>query len=269
MTYPFVPKSSSRTENLFINGVKMRNVLIGLLCLSLIPSASHAENKKPTTKSVQARSPEYPEPYDYRGIRLGMTLGEFKKAPSAAKISQLTADFRYADFSIEPVCSNDQRARDIFTLVPVRGTQDSGGTACTWAYFKQSKYLSKWTVAELSVGGYLTHSYRFDFIQKPEDEEPRLYQIEIQVSSEAYAAIVLGLEEKFSKPTMVQNGVVQNAMGASFASTTSTWNNAQSRIELTQRHAKIDQGNLLYELKEYAAFADSLVTKRLRESSNL
>jgi hypothetical protein len=189
-------------------------------------------------------SSTYREPYDFRGIRLGFTVSEFKAAPL---LDQDWQDRRAPEFV---KCGPDADSRDNAQL---------GVVKCEWMA-DQKKYYGS---AALQTGGtYVLRSHSLYFIAKPGDPEPRLFRMLFDTNALAYEEIVGSLTAKFGKPRVVDPSIVQNRMGASFNSESRMWSNSVSSVTAFERSERIDSMALLYELEDYAKFFDEAQAKQ-------
>ncbi len=208
---------------------------------------------------------EYAETHDFRGIYLGITISEFRK------ITPITADSILKRKS-KTICTGDNNTAGkelSFYLRPVAGTEESGGVVCKWAYNKREKYFSRYELSGPSIAGYagFPHIYRFNFIKKPGDNEPRLYQMVFGVNPKtSYPLVMQGLLEKYGTPTFSKTGYVQNMMGAIFSNKTTKWESKKSILTLQERSIDVETGTIDYVLKEYIDYVNMLTRENAKQS---
>lgn len=237
---------------------------IWLIASSMMLTALAAEGV-----SVKAKSPAsivksgYTESYDFRGVKLGITLSEFRKLMPIPGRKQISKSGDYADFDILTICTGDSEANDSLMKIlvePRKGTAESGGTTCLWAYQDPNEFISRYKVADFSLGEYSSSNYGFNFVMKHGDIEPVLYSIEIVSAANDNSLVSSGLTKKFGNPSKESVNVVQNEMGAKFDSIFRIWENDSSKITLEQRSISVHQGILVYELKSYARYVNDLLS---------
>lgn len=201
--------------------------------------------------AVAVETSEDVRPYDFKGLELGMTPSQFKAmldirpkylhAPSGFSVTAVSA------------CTGDERGQMLDLPAYLA---ENGAVRCGWV----KGTTSYGAPVGVSVGNHGVSIYRFSFIPKGNDLEPRLFGMEFVVSSESFYGVKSGLVQRFGEPSDIDVGEVQNRMGASFINQTVRWDNEVSAITLHQRFGTVDEGFLEYRLNEYADFADSLKT---------
>lgn len=193
------------------------------------------------------------EPFDFRGVKLGITASQFKllPIPQDAKLAQLPSfpGLRQKTFLTHAECSNDPGS--VLTLLLPE--KKLGVVECGWVVtetgYSETRYKS-----DLRVGDYLVSGYLFRFIAKQGESEPRLFDIRIWLKSEAYQSVSQMLAQKFGMPSKVENFVVKTRVGASFDSATSEWISQTSRVILEQYSGDINTSALRYSLDDHQAF---------------
>src|SRR5262245_7262570 len=134
----------------------------------------------------------YPEVFDFKGIKLGIALSEFRRlAPIDPLVNAALKDAR----PIGVVCTgdvgdDDERELDLRTSDTLK---EIGGTACVWAH----QWHGALATQPIGAAGHALGKYRFDFARPAEGGEPRLYQIAFQPHPASFDAIKSALTEKF------------------------------------------------------------------------
>lgn len=158
-------------------------------------------------------TPAQAEPFDFKGIKLGTSLQEFKtlKHPDGK--------------NAVPDCSAEGDNRIV---------------TCTFGSIADGA---------LSMGGgrYVSYFYSFDFA--PDSSGVlRLYMINAQTNIDAVPDVLAALSGKFGKYRKT-TGSVQNIIGNSFQSSTYTWSRPDSEIKLSAPYSKLDKMNLMFTYK--------------------
>ena len=208
---------------------RMQVVLAGLL----FTSAVFAQAPKESAPQSQGEA----TPFDFRGVRLGITVSEFKALP----ILDRDWDDRRAPKFVR--CGPDDN----------RERAQLGVVSCEWRTADSQGRFE--TSAALQTGGtYVLMTHLLHFIAKPGDPEPRLFRMLFNSNAHAYGEIVDSLTTKFGKPKVADPALVQNQMGATFNSDTRMWDNGVSTVIAIERSGRIDRMALMYGLTSYEAF---------------
>src|SRR4051794_12267896 len=107
----------------------MRFAALLLLCLVAIPTAAAQTSKKSAKPQLPAENQRADEAYDFKGIRLGMTLSEFKAAPVPDQ-----TEYEYCYMSDGAYGCSDRRTAN--PVPDCSSTQGVGTVTCTWVYRK-------------------------------------------------------------------------------------------------------------------------------------
>lgn len=183
------------------------------------------------------------EPYDLRGVKLGMTLTEFRALPhpdgKPAKV----------------ICAGDPETKPL--LGPrfyADGDEASGGAIeCNYYEFRTS-YASSvvpptWEEVVLNVAT-VDSFMRYKFVPDPaQNSEQALYTIIVRSNVGNWATFWSGYTSKYGKPLRISNEPTQNNMGATFDNTVAIWENDESIITLIKRFSRIDNTYIFYESK--------------------
>lgn len=198
------------------------------------------------------------EPHDFRGVKLGMTLAEFRNLPFPDEIDKVHDS--YPDL----ICTGDRGDdQDALRGIGVYGTDVTLGVIiCRWIVPpNHGKYRYSDENAVISVADYMTDNIAYEFIATPEAKEPRLFEISVGMSNQAFEAVLRGLTEKFGKPKAIKSGKVQNKIGNTFSNTTAFWSNGVSTISIEERSSKIDRMSILYRHTKLLWFYDKEKSK--------
>lgn len=205
--------------------------------------------------SINTYAQNYKSAYDFKGIKLGITLSEFKQLA----IPQSSKPFNTTD-KVEPVkvvCSDEEKnplkITSISSLVTA-GEYKYGAIACeygydTISYPNTANPLTIYKQADILVGDYSTYTNTFRFIKLTEDAEPILYKIQLTFSENGFKSVASGIKEKFGNAKS-SNVVVQNKVGGVFNSTVLQWNNPISTIALERFYTSVNTSGLVYFLNK-------------------
>lgn len=207
------------------------------------------------------------EAFDFKGIRLGITLSEFKQLPPP----QSSKPFNTTD-KIEPVkvvCTDTEKNSlkiTVYSTLINAGEYKYGGVNCEYGYdtISYPNTANPFTIykqAELLMGDYSSYSNSFRFIKLSEDAEPILYKMQFTFSENGFKSVANGLKEKFGN-AKTSNVAVQNKVGGVFNSTVMQWNNSVSTIQLERFFTTVNTSGLVYFLNK----ENSLVNKATAES---
>lgn len=186
--------------------------------------------------------------YDFKGIQLGITLDEFKALPPPP-IARNGVDKDFA------ACTNEKISGASITP-PGEKESSLGAINCEYGrneYTFRGSNTIRYYRSPIVIGSYNAMNATFKFIKKPNDAEPRLYEMEFEFTGNNFQSVADGLNDKFGMPKSL-NGVVQNRMGGTFPSKTLIWENATSIITLEEKGSGLDKSRLTYELKSYKSF---------------
>ena len=184
------------------------------------------------------------EPFDLRGIKLGVTLSDFRKMPHPD--GQQT----------KVICTGDPDAKR--RVLFASDDEDAAGVrVCNHYEFKKlfasSSLPPEWTETSLNVATinvFMTYKFVPD---TKRGNEPALYSIIVRSNVTNWNKFWEGYNGKYGKPQSVSNASTQNRAGATFDNVTATWENDQSSITLIKRFSRIDNTYILYEHQRLAA----------------
>lgn len=174
------------------------------------------------------------QPFSMRGVRLGITLDEFRQVP----IPQDHASYdRYRAY-----CSNE--VLPWYVLIPILSEETAAGVVqCDWrASMKTSRIEAPTTQwVKIGTGG---GEPTFQFIDS--GGELRLFRISFYSHEDFYEGTLDALTRGYGSPKV---GVVpfNTKAGGKFTSVNSVWHNPLSTITLIQRCGRLDRFCLTYE----------------------
>lgn len=226
-----------------------RNLVLTMMSIILISANANAADDKPKKKSRDTHISDIK--FDFRGVKLGIPLSEFKSIPAAPSPDQLH-DMQITRTQSFAVCSDEPRD-SAFSWWPkaMPGTEEKGGVSCTWAYLRNTKYRTQGEQAMMVIGGYAAGNYRFNFVQLKDDPEPVLFSIDIPFGEPGFESVTAGLIDKFGPPSSSGNTKVSNALGAVFDSKVLKWNGGKYSIVATQRFTEIGESYLSYVMQPH------------------
>jgi hypothetical protein len=180
--------------------------------------------------------------FDFRGMRLGSPLSEFRQKPFLDE---------YLQDGVRPMlfCTGDSGADPLARLsMPVSRSEEALGVIkCAW-FLMPGGNRSLWKRARVLVGDYAPIDLTYSFIKAPDSPEPLLYQITTsEMSNTGFLSMLEALKVKLGEPSKREERQVQNRAGAIFNNTIVTWSNGVSSVRLEERYGRIDQMGLVYE----------------------
>lgn len=166
-------------------------------------------------------------PYSLKGIRLGMTLEEFR--------AHRLPDPEAYHF---PVCSCDHGPEMVYNLAG----PEIGGITCEYR-FRSSGYSnilidSKITVAKIPC------ELIFNFIH--DGAAYRLYEIKGTFDSDGFPLIAASLQQRYGSPAKQDDSPTQNRIGNRFQNSKLLWFNGVSSIDCRWRYDTIDKGAIWF-----------------------
>ena len=168
------------------------------------------------------------EPYDLRGIRLGLTLSEFRQA-------KFPDSDQYPNAKVE--CSTDSGAN---AVLGVFGPDSKIGVIkCDW-------YDHNGLPISLNLANAYVNTRAFYFASATAGTEARLYKIVFEHDPNYFSVFAAAYTQKFGPPKAKSNRPVQNRLGATFENWVYEWRNAESSIVIEQRSASADVMNITY-----------------------
>lgn len=203
-------------------------------CSSLMTAAALvAATGAPAVAPKKAPVPAA-EPFAMRGVRLGITIDEFKALPIATdegETEPLTA------------CSNEPMPDERIRIENMLDSdREAGMVTCQW--FARTPYLSSRSYdrhfIDLGTG---KGQPSFEFIS--DGTNYRLFRISFFANNQYHTGILDALTRNYGPPKVL-NESFQTRSGASFPNTTSIWSNGSSTIILDQRCIQADRYCLTY-----------------------
>jgi hypothetical protein len=226
----------------------MKKIILHICLFACTIASAYAQNKN--------------VPFDFKNIKLGTTISEFKTIP-IPETSKIGMGENSESFL---VCSDDSRASIYSRTDAVEKKFD--GINCEFGYTTQysPKIKPDYRRARVVVGKYTSDDYSFKFINGPKDTEPVLYEILFYIHTNAFPNVTSGLIDKFGKPK-IKEEKVQNKLGASFSNLIMTWENSSSVITYEQRYTDLETSRLIYELKSHKKLI--LNERRMQDKSSM
>lgn len=184
------------------------------------------------------------EPFDFKGVKLGISIDEFRKLPHPDADDK---DAHYAAKESAAVCTGEKVSISAnYTIEPTevmlydRAEQAAGVVKCVWVN-KSNDRMAKGKTAALSLAdsGYAVYDYSFSFIPDPKDGVLRFYRFVGETNRNAFSAVISALSRKFGKSIITQDEV-QNGLGNKFARTMASWRNESSEILVMDRFQKLN-----------------------------
>lgn len=241
----------------------MKNLLVVAQLMVVILAGCSREASQPgRVVSVDGKPSSLPAvPFDFRGIKLGITRSEFKAIaiPPVAK---------NAGMKSEPIatCSKDPQGRMKGSLYLKQGDTESN---CWWEYDTGAKKgkpsWERYVQANVMVGDDEDKHYSFDFAALPEDPDHKLYRMTVHFPSRSWEGIVLALTEKFGVPVPGRQGYTLDS-GSQIFTDTYTWRRDDSYVLAVKNVGLHNVGYVAYVLTKYSAYVYE--QKHKNEASN-
>lgn len=185
------------------------------------------------------------EPFSLRGIKMGITLEEFRLIPFPKHPDP--KQFSYSDVRV--MCTGDHGLKDAWggSDMKVSGSSAAIGLIrCGYFGFRNGVPELGLTEASLSVAG-VAVGHAFEFLaEKDNPTTHRLFRIAIPSNMDYWDQFWGAYTKKFGQPTSIEEGAVQNANGATFPKIMATWSNSNSSITLEQRTSRINHMEITY-----------------------
>jgi len=188
------------------------------------------------------------EPFDFRGIKLGITIDELRTTPHPDGELQASAVV---------VCSYDQPSH--YAVAVTEEEAAIGVRTC--AYFLPGQgVLSLLEPAPIKVGGReTTKKITFSFIEDPQDHSSRLFRIMVPVGIDAEGDVEDALIGRFGPPVSAEENTAHTLMGAAIPRKTLSWTNQESSILLQAPFARVDDMMVLYLDSRLSKYKDELM----------
>jgi len=197
------------------------------------------------------------EPYDLRGIRLGMSLNEFRAIPFP--------DAHETNYNIKVICTNDPEARLMFDLWVSSDDESLAGVVyCNFFGFRTlyAGVPPEWEEERLNVatiGSYMM----FKFVPSPDTlGDYNLYLITARTNVDNWDKYWRGYTGKYGPPKITSDEPIQNNAGATFDNITAIWDNGESTITLIKRFDRIDNTYAIYSHTKLSSLIDKLVEQQ-------
>jgi hypothetical protein len=235
---------------------------------SIAPKSS-TETRSPQTgvagDTKVAPPPTSREPYDFKGIKLGIYVDELRRT-QYPDMQYLEAKER-KDIHVRCTVVTDDIAKREFALEPLPQEKEVGVSKCGfYGYVQDFKEIpdERW----FQIGQYGAESNAFYFIRDPGDGVNKLYKILLFTTPRALGEVVDALQEKFGPPTSVKDDTVQNRMGATFPQKTYFWSNATSSIMVQSPSGELDNMTILYSLTDLQEHVNKLIEAKKHSIKN-
>lgn len=199
----------------------------------------------PEAASAATIYSSYSEPFDFRGVRLGTTLDDFKHADTIKLTGALS----------EPVCHEapitEQATGESPTETICRFVTRDGGSPQPSA---------------LLVAGGVAVGYDFRFYALPGTGTPRLYRINLTTKSAETLAVIDGLVARFGAATSQQTVQRLTNVGRTVEDRSFIWENKPSLIQVYM-FGNLPGGSIRYELKDLANAAEAATTNARQKAA--
>lgn len=171
------------------------------------------------------------DPYDFKGIPLGISLQEFRQGgnPDGKQNSVL-------------VCSREKKNGRPNPIVSIDPVWESAGIQRCAFIERDIGLISGLTLGKRS--GSFDHA--FDFVRDPVDGNARLFNILITAHVEAYEDIKESLEQKLGPMSSISTGTVTNGFGATMPQVTCSWTKSDSSVAVQSPAAQANRLMVVY-----------------------
>lgn len=197
--------------------------------------------------------------YDLRGVKLGMSLADFRKVEYPD-----TNRFKNA----KSVCTGDSeatRARGGYKLQQYSYEKKLEIIKCSW--FSPDAVGTNYSSIVYEIGG-IPSGVLYKFVPLAPDKEPQLFEIEATIDNDHFDFLIKAYVEKYGRPATNKTETIQNKAGAFFENRTLSWKNMQSEIEIEQRYEKVTLMRVLYTHNQLTSFVNSMARDILGKPSD-
>ena len=189
------------------------------------------------------------EPFDFKGVKLGISLDEFRKMPHPDAEDK---EAHYAAKGSSVVCTGEKvTLSGGYDIEPTevtiydRAEKAAGVIKCVWVNQSDDRMARGKTAAlSLADSRYAVYDYNFSFIPDPQDGVLKFYRFVGETNRNAFDAVVAALTNKFGKPAVSQDEV-QNGIGNKFTRTMALWKNSISEIFVTDRSGELNKMTII------------------------
>lgn len=201
------------------------------------------------------------EPFAFRGVPLGITVAEFKKAqfpdpkyPNSKVLCTGDVEFkRMRDLEAPPINPDLRR-------IGVVGCAFYSPTNSRGQFFRNAPDLA-------NIGGYETFYLFAPMDLKDEAHRGRLYLIRISPPSNRFKTVIDAFAERYGKPAMQAKPVIKNRLGAEFEDEIAVWENEQSSVMLQKYFTSITSSLVVFTHKSIAAAVDAASRSVAKENA--
>lgn len=217
-------------------------------------SALEKKSREKTKPSKEAEKiARYPLPFDYKGIKLGMTPDEFKAVQGVAPTINLGNGVIYQS---EPLCSGEYATEGGDKASEPRGyLKELGGLVCRFSghmtYMQTTSFMQG---AVPKIGDFNIIEHSFLFLPRKDGLPPKLYQINLEYRTEAFNYVVVALVEKFGNPAEWRKIEIQNKLGSVFTNEVVTWDNETGTIVVEKYSSDLTKSSATFELKSHIKY---------------
>jgi hypothetical protein len=198
------------------------------------------------------------QPYDFKGISLGITLDQFRKTAHPEGLKS------------HVVCTGDTTDNFVYRDLEVTGDDKELGIINCGFYGILPEYPGNGeTMLWLNMGGgrFVSGVYQFSFI-RDRDEVMKLFKIVLYSNVGAMQDVIDALTDKFGPASDTQTDIVQNSMGAKYPQHTYTWSNSVSSIFVQGPHNSLEGMVIVYGDTSLAVYRNSLLEAKKRAVKN-
>lgn len=209
------------------------------------------EKSLPTRSKKESAQVIFEGVYDFRGLRLGMSLDEFK-----SQDHRLVTGSRSQN-QLRAVCSGESDPNGIYLNETDFTLKRLGGVSCSYMDFSEHPYDSgilRWKGARIVFPGGLSEIYKLKFAKNRSDEQLRLFDMFFLFDSDSFDDVVIGLTRKFGKHQNLNKELVQNLNGATFENEKYRWENDKGYVMIMRYSNKITKSLLVIADKEISSF---------------
>ena len=212
------------------------------------------------------------EPFDFKGVKLGISLDEFRKMPHPDAEDK---DAHYAAKDSSVVCTGEKIAMSGgYSKEPIEVTiydpaeKAAGVVKCVWVNQSDDR-MARGNTAGLSLAdsGYAIYDYSFSFIVDPNDGVLRFFRLVGKTNRNAFTNVISALTNKFGKPDLSQDEV-QNGIGNKFTRTMALWKSTVFEIFVTDRSNELNKMTIIVSDKRLMAAYEKAVSAVKPTSKN-
>jgi hypothetical protein len=191
------------------------------LCAAAVSLHAGKQPHAPAAAPTAAPKMLPAQAYGFRGMRLGTSLADFRKAP-----------FPEAGGTASVVCSSDPDASKVTGSIDLNPLQKAAGVVVCGYFTKDPKAPDRLQSAAVTVGpaGQPATELTYNFVPDPVDGTPKLYLISAVTAAVRLKQVLSDLEAEYGPGSSHTEEAIEPPMGTPYTEIIATWANPISGI---------------------------------------